>query len=116
LISRETGKAEADYVALQGEIDVQQGKKLKLFDKLHPYLNKFVENYETVALLRPIFVGGKLVYELPALKQIRRYHLEQLDLFWPEYLRKLNPAVYTVDLSVKAWKQKMDLIHDYTKD
>jgi nicotinate phosphoribosyltransferase len=115
LISRETGKAEADYVSLQGESDVLQGRKLKLFDKLHPYLYKFVENYEAVPLLKPIIVEGQLEYELPTLKQIRYYHQEQLDLFWPEYLRKLNPAVYTVDLSVKAWQQRMDLIHQYTK-
>jgi nicotinate phosphoribosyltransferase len=113
IVSRETGKAEADYVALTGETEVVQGLKLKLFDKLHPYLFKYVEDYDAYPLLRPIFVEGKQVYELPGLEQIRKFHREQLYLFWPEYLRKLNPAVYPVDLSSKAWQQKMDLIQEH---
>ncbi|NHN30549.1 nicotinate phosphoribosyltransferase [Paenibacillus agricola] len=115
IVSRATGKAEADYVTLAGETEAVQGQKLKLFDKLHPYLFKFVEDYDAIPLLRPIFVEGKQVYELPALEQIRRFHREQLDLFWPEYLRKLNPAIYPIDLSVKAWQQKMDLIQEHSK-
>jgi nicotinate phosphoribosyltransferase len=115
IVSRETGKAEADYVTLAGEPEVLQGQKLKLFDKLHPYLFKFVENYDAVPLLKPIFLEGKQVYELPGLEHIREYHREQLSLFWPEYLRKLNPAVYPIDLSLRAWQQKMDLIKEHTE-
>jgi nicotinate phosphoribosyltransferase len=114
LISKQTGKAEADCVTLIGETEVLQGKRLKLYDKLHPYLFKYVDNYDAVQLLKPIFQAGKQVYELPELEQIREYHRQQLTQFWPEYLRKLNPEVYLVDLSAKAWQQKMDLIHDYT--
>jgi nicotinate phosphoribosyltransferase len=115
IINKETGIAEADYIALIEEEDVRQGKRIKLFDPIHPYLYKFIENYEAIPLLQPIVIEGEFVYELPTLKQIRTYHQEQMQLFWPEYLRKLNPEVYPVDLSSTAWKLKMDLIHKYNE-
>ncbi|MBE1443072.1 nicotinate phosphoribosyltransferase [Paenibacillus sp. OAS669] len=113
IINKETGKAIADYVTLSGETDVLQGEKLKLFDKVHPYIYRYVENYKTEPLLTPIFVDGEQVYELPSLDQIRKHHQEQLTLFWPEYLRKLNPAEFSVHLSPKAYELKMDLIHKH---
>ncbi|MFB6364066.1 nicotinate phosphoribosyltransferase [Paenibacillus elgii] len=113
IVNRETNKAMADYIALTDEDDVQQGKPLKLFDPVHPYISKTVEQYEAQPMLRPIFADGKQVYELPALDTIREHHRNQLTLFWPEYLRKLNPEVYPVDLSPKAWDQKMELIRKH---
>lgn len=113
IINKETGKAEADYIALRGEKNVQQGEPLFLFDPAHPYLNKKVENYTAVSLLQPVFMNGELVYSLPELDEIQRYHAEQLEVFWPEYLRKLNPESYRVNLSRAAWDLKMDLISKY---
>ncbi|WP_163857758.1 nicotinate phosphoribosyltransferase [Paenibacillus elgii] len=113
IVNRETNKAMADYIALTNEDDVQQGKPLKLFDPVHPYISKTVEQYEAQPMLRPIFADGKQVYELPTLDTIREHHRKQLTLFWPEYLRKLNPEVYPVDLSPKAWDQKMELIRKH---
>lgn len=116
IIHPETGKAEADYVALHDEQDIIEQRKIKLFDPTHPYLHKFLEHYQAVPLLQPIFTQGRLVYSMPDLAQIRRYHQEQKQLFWPEYLRKLNPGKYPVDLSERAWQLKMQMIHQYTTD
>lgn len=113
IINREHGHAEADYITLKHEQDVLEGKPLHLFDPVHPYLSKTVEHYEAVPLLQPIFRGGQLVYTLPSLSSIRQYHAEQLELFWPEYLRKLNPEPYRVNLSRTAWELKMELIRKY---
>lgn len=113
IINRQTGKAEADYITLQEEEDVKEGRKIKLFDPVHPYIYKYVENYEAVGLLKPIFLKGEQVYECPSIEQIRSYHKEQLRMFWPEYLRKLNPEKYPVDLSIKAWDLKMRLLREY---
>lgn len=113
IINRETGKAEADYITLSGEEDVLQGRRIKLFDPVHPYLHKYVEGYEAAQLLRPVFRNGEQAAALPALPEIRAYHVRQLQLFWPEYLRKLNPAIYPVDLSVAAWEQKMELLRQH---
>ncbi|MNP76883.1 nicotinate phosphoribosyltransferase [compost metagenome] len=62
---------------------------------------------------QPIFIDGKLVYDLPTLDQIRAYHQEQLNLFWPEYLRKLNPEIYRVSLSQEAWELKQKMIEEH---
>ncbi|MFC5452127.1 nicotinate phosphoribosyltransferase [Paenibacillus aestuarii] len=113
IINKQTGKAEADYIALKEETDVKEGKRIKLFDPTHPYIHKFVEDYEAALLLQPVFQSGELVAELPTLEQIRTYHRQQLALFWPEYLRKLNPASYPVDLSITAWELKRGLIEQH---
>jgi nicotinate phosphoribosyltransferase len=113
IINKETGKAEADYIALREEEDVRQGKRIKLFDPVHPYIYKYIENYEAMPLLSPIFKGGELVYDLPDLQQIRKHHRDQLALFWPEYLRKLNPEMYPVDLSTKVWDLRMSMIQQH---
>ncbi|GAA4708473.1 nicotinate phosphoribosyltransferase [Brevibacillus fulvus] len=114
IINKQNGKAEADYIAMHEE-DVKNQSKLKLFDPVHTYLYKFVTQFEAVDLLEPIYENGKQVYQLPTLAEIREYHKAQLSLFWEEYLRKLNPAKYPVDLSQLVWDTKMDLIHKYQK-
>lgn len=115
ILNRQTGKAEADYIALHDEEDVRLGKRIKLFDPVHPYMHKYVDDYEAIPLLQPILTNGELVGELPALTDICKYHDKQLELFWPEYLRKLNPETYPVDLSVTAWELKMSLLHRHAK-
>ncbi|CAH1192889.1 Nicotinate phosphoribosyltransferase pncB2 [Paenibacillus auburnensis] len=107
------GKAMADYISFPEEETPRSGGRIKLFNPLHPYLRKNVDKYEALPMLEPIFVNGFQVYKLPALDEIRSYHQEQLDLFWPEYLRKLNPEVYRVNLSEKVWTRKQELIAEH---
>ncbi|MDB4866912.1 MAG: nicotinate phosphoribosyltransferase [Cohnella sp.] len=110
IINRKTGKAESGYLALQEEEDVRLGEKIRIFDPVHPYISKYIDNYEAIPLLQTVFAGGELVYSLPSLVEIQVYHGKQLKLFWPEYLRRLNPEVFRVTLSEKAWQLKSDLI------
>ncbi|MDR6878301.1 nicotinate phosphoribosyltransferase [Bacillus sp. 3255] len=114
IVNKQTGKAEADYLALEHETDIRRGARIKLFDPTHTYIYKYIEDYEAIPLLRSIFAGGELVYELPALDEIRAYHTEQIGTFWPQYLRKLNPEGYRVNLSAELWELKMNLIHAHT--
>ncbi|MEK3786690.1 MULTISPECIES: nicotinate phosphoribosyltransferase [Paenibacillus] len=106
-------KAIADYIFFPDEERPRNGKRLKLFNPVHSYLKKYVEHYEAIPMLEPIFVEGKQVYELPSLEGIRDYHREQLQLFWPQYLRKLNPEIYRVNLSEKIWEMKQKMIDSY---
>ncbi|WP_169087134.1 nicotinate phosphoribosyltransferase [Paenibacillus sp. PL91] len=110
IVNTQTGKAEADYITLKGEQHLERGERIKLFDPIHPYIHKFIEHYKAVPLLKPIFVQGELVYKLPSLEQIRSYHQGQFELFWPQYLRKLNAEAYRVNLSEALWELKRDLI------
>ncbi|WP_249902290.1 nicotinate phosphoribosyltransferase [Paenibacillus sp. PK3_47] len=107
------GKALADYISFPDEEKPRNGARLKLFNPLHPYMKKHVDRYEALPMLEPIYINGFQVYKLPELDEIRRYHEEQLDLFWPEYLRKLNPEVYRVNLSEKVWDLKQKLITEH---
>ncbi|GLX67384.1 nicotinate phosphoribosyltransferase [Paenibacillus glycanilyticus] len=110
IMNKTTGLAEADYMTLHDETDVRDGERIKLFDPVHPYIHRYMSNYEAVPLLKPIVVEGEIVYELPPLEEIRNYHERQLAIFRPEILRKLNPDLYPVHLSERAWQVKMDLI------
>ncbi|MBB6735234.1 nicotinate phosphoribosyltransferase [Cohnella zeiphila] len=110
IIDRGTGIAIADYVALTDEGDVRSGEPIELFDPAHPYLNRTVSDYEALPMLTPVFRRGELVYGQPDLTAIRSGHRRQLAMFRREHLRKLNPEHYPVYLSVKAWKQKTELI------
>ncbi|MGF7029598.1 nicotinate phosphoribosyltransferase [Paenibacillus mucilaginosus] len=115
IVNRKSGKAEADYIALKHEDDMLKGQPLKLFDPVHPYLSKTVEDYEAQPLLKEIFRNGEQVYTLPGHEEIREYHRSRLGLFWPEYMRKLNPERYPIDLSPAAWELKMNLIKQHQK-
>ncbi|MNJ00339.1 hypothetical protein D3C73_1596470 [compost metagenome] len=53
---------------------MQESKRIKLFDPVHPYIYKFVAGYEAVRLLRPVFREGEPIGTLPDLQQIRDYH------------------------------------------
>lgn len=113
LLNRQSGRAEADYIALGSEEEARAGAPLLLFDPATPYRSKTLHDYESVRLLRDVYVNGELVYELPAVDDIRAYHETQLELFRPEIRRMLNPEEYRVTLSRKAWDLKMELIHEY---
>ncbi|MFD2333995.1 nicotinate phosphoribosyltransferase [Cohnella sp. GCM10020058] len=115
IIGRDTGKAEGDYIALKDEEDIREGRRIKLFDPVHPYIHKYIDRYDALPLLKPVIVDGELAGPLPSLEEIRAYHDEQIGQFWPQYLRKLNPELYRVNLSEKAWKLKMDLIARHTQ-
>lgn len=116
IINKETGKAEADYLALCGEDEISSRKPLKLFDPIHTYQKKVLLEYEAISLLIPVYKAGIQVYQLPFLEDIRKYHERQFDYFWPQYLRKLNPEVYRVNLSQSTWDLKMELIDKHRQE
>jgi len=115
IISNETGKAEADYIVMHDEVLEGSTEVLMLHDPSHPFIRRKVENYRVQSLLTPIFIGGQLVYELPSVTDIAAYHRTQLDLFWPETLRKLNPEKYDVVLSDNVWNMRKELINQHSK-
>ncbi|QHW31336.1 nicotinate phosphoribosyltransferase [Paenibacillus rhizovicinus] len=113
IINRETGIAEGDYLTLVEEGPLNTEEPLRLFDPVHHYIQKVIQRFDAIPLLTGIFQDGELVYEVPSLEEVRRYHREQLALFWPQVLRKTNPAEYRVNLSDTAWELKMALIAKY---
>ncbi|MFC0300584.1 nicotinate phosphoribosyltransferase [Virgibacillus soli] len=103
--------AEGDYITLEDE-EPSKEERLKMFHPVHTYKSKFVTDFHAKNLHHDIFVEGKQVYENPTLKEMQAYSKEQLNLFWEEFKRTVNPEEYAVDLSQKAWDNKMDNIHE----
>ena len=109
LFDRETGKAEADYLTVYDEI-VDDTLPLELFDPEATWKRKTLENYRAEPLLRTIYRGGQLVYQRPALQDIQRYCEAQVATLWDSVKRFENPHNYYVDLSLKLWTIKEDLL------
>lgn len=113
IADKKTGKSHGDYIAGIGEA-VEGLDSIRMFDPVHTWVYKNVTNFDAVELLEPVFVNGEQVSKLPGLAEIKEYHKNQLLLFRPQYLRKLNPEIYPVNLSEKVWNTKMNLIKQQT--
>lgn len=106
--SKKTGRAIADVIMLHDE-PTPTGS-YEIFHPIFTLKRKKLQNYITEELLVPIFVEGKLVYELPSIKEIRNRVKQQFQQFAPEVLRLTNPHEYHVDLSKSLWELKNELI------
>lgn len=115
IVDRETGKAKGDWIASYEQL-LKEEEPLTLFHPDHPYKQKVVTNYLAIPLLQPLLRKGKLVESLPTLEEIRIYHQKQIQLFWNEQLRILNPEEYHVDLSKQLWEQKQTMIERIYKE
>lgn len=114
ITSREKGKSEGDYITFT-DIDVNALDEIDMFHPTYTYINKTVRNFDTVPLLVDIFDHGKLVYQLPSLKEIQDYARHEFESLWDEYKRVLNPQDYPVDLARDVWQNKMNLIEKIRK-
>lgn len=102
------GKAMADLIALEDEHFTEP---LTIFDPLQTWKKKTLTNFTTKELLKPVFRGGKRVYDLPNLQEIQAYAQKELDTLWDEVKRLTNPHRFIVDLSPKLFDLKQDLLH-----
>ena len=109
LYDRETGKAEADYLCIHDET-VDDTQPLEIFDPDAVWKRKTLTNFQARELQVPVFLGGKLVYQRPSLKEIQTYCAQQVDTLWDEVKRFDNPHTYYVDLSQKLWDVKQALL------
>ena len=106
LYDTETGKAEADYIALRDE-EIDDSEPLVIFDPLFTWKMK---NYKAREMQVPIFKDGDLVYDEPSLDEIASYRKEEVESLWDEVKRYDTPHNYYVDLSQKLWNLKQKLI------
>ena len=109
LRGKTTGKAEADLLCLHDET-VNENEPLELFDPEYTWKRKILDDFTAEELLIPVFKGGKQVYNLPTLEEIRERCKKELNGMWDEVLRFENPHNYYVDLSEKLWKIKDEMI------
>jgi len=105
-----TGKAEADFIALRSEDEVDTSKPLVLTHPTERWKKITFTNYTVRALQIEVIKNGKLVYDLPKLKDIKEYVKTELDSFWDEYKRLDSPHFYKVDLSDGLYELKRDML------
>ncbi|MCX7950572.1 MAG: nicotinate phosphoribosyltransferase [Clostridiales bacterium] len=115
LFDKDTNKAIADLITFHDET-IDHTKPIEIFDPIHTWKRKVVENFYAKPLLIKVFDQGKLVYNSPSVSEIRNYALSQLETLWEEILRFENPHKYYVDLSTKLWGLKQRLLNEYTKN
>lgn len=103
------GLANADLIMLDEE-PLPSGEPVTLFDPIHTYKQKTVSRYTVRELLVPVLRDGELVYGLPPVAEIRDAARRELETIAEETRRPKNPHVYHVDLSLKLWELKRDLV------
>ena len=109
LFENATGKAMADYICVFDE-QPDFTQSLELFDPEATWKRKTVSDFTARPLLAPIFQGGKLVYQIPAIQQSRAYCQREVDSLWDEVKRFEYPHNYYVDLSQKLWDVRAALL------
>lgn len=113
LYDRETNKAIADVIALHDEV-IDDTKPYEIFDPVHIWKRKKVENFRAQPLQQRLFRHGECVAEEKSLPELREFCREQVDTLWEEVQRFDNPHRYYVDLSHPLWKLKQDMLDTYT--
>ena len=90
--------------------DGDTSKPITIFDPNATWKKQTLENVYAVPVLEQVFAGGKSLYTPLSLQQLQNYCLEQVDHLWEEVKRFENPHRYYVDLSLRLWQMKRDLL------
>ncbi len=113
LFDKDSNKALADLICVHDEV-IDESKPIEIFDPIATWKRKTLTNFRAVSLLEPIFLNGKLVYDLPKVNEIREHCLEQVKNLWDEVKRFESPHKYYVDLSQKLWDIKTSMLSNKT--
>jgi nicotinate phosphoribosyltransferase len=113
LYDRESGKAEADLLCVHDET-VDDSLPITIFNPDYTWKQKTLNSFTARELMVPIFIGGKLVYDLPEIDKIRDYCRGEVETLWDEVTRFDSPHEYYVDLSLKLWGIKNYLLKSHS--
>ena len=114
IYDNKTGKATADLIALDYET-YDTSKPLTIYDPVNTWKSMTLTDYTMKELQVKVFEGGKRVYDSPSLQQIQQHCQDDLDTFWDQYKRLLNPHRYKVDLSDSLWMLKNSMLQNYRR-
>ena len=110
IYDRETGYGIADVITMADE-KIDDSEPYPYMDEIKPWKKRKFVNFRSEEIQKQIFKGGELVYELPSLNEIREKVKKQLATsVWAEEQRFDNPHSHYVDLSVKLYNIKQDLL------
>ena len=121
IYANDSGKAQGDLITLkeegipQGKVNSDGVEEIEIFDEESPWKTKAITDYTIRDIRVQIFVGGKLVYDRPSVKEVQQYCRDQLETIWEETLRFENPQTYYVDLSQKLYDLKRGMLEEHRK-
>ncbi len=114
LFGRDTHKAIADVIALQGET-IDDTQPLVITHPLERWKTKEVTDFYAVDLYVDAMKDGVRTLAHKDVYQLQRDCAASLDGFWEEYKRLSNPHDYKVDLSDRLYELKDNLIKEERK-
>ena len=109
---KKTGRAEADFIYLRSEKEIDTSKPLVLTHPTERWKKTEFVDYELRSLQIDVIKDGKLVYDMPKLSEIKKYAEKELSTFWDEYKRLDRPHVYKVDLSDELYNLKTKMLEE----
>lgn len=115
IYDKDADKAIADLICDDSET-IDESKPLTLFDPVFTWKKKKLKRYKAELLRKQIFNQGKLCYQNPSVREIRKFAQEQVQRQWAEVLRFENPHHYFVDLSWNVWNAKHNLLNSYSEE
>jgi len=113
LYDAKDGMAIGDIIALQGE---ELANPLTVIREDANWKKATFKNFKIRELHEVIFKDGKQVYNSPKLNEIKDYATSEINKFWSEYKRPLNPQIYKVNLSDKLYELKQKLLNGVNKN
>ena len=94
---------------------IDETKPLTITHPIDTWKKITFTNYFVKTLTTQIIEKGKVIYEMPKLKDIATYARGEMDTFWDEYLRIDSPHIYKVDLSDKLLALKTEMLSNVKK-
>lgn len=113
IYDKETKMTIGDLMTIHGEM-IDPENDLTIYHQMNSWKKKTIPggSYIVKDLLEPIFIQGKLVYEVPNLKEIRAYSEQEFACIWDEIQRFEYPQTYYVDLSKQLLELKLSMLED----
>ncbi len=111
IYDKATNKVKADLICLEDE-NIDENEDLTIFHPINTWKTMTLKanEYYTKELLKPVFLNGKCVFEKIETVDIKKHCENEKESFWNEYKRLINPHILPVDLSLKLYNLKKDMI------
>ncbi|MFA6829216.1 MAG: nicotinate phosphoribosyltransferase [Bacilli bacterium] len=107
----EENKGQCDIIAMDDEV-IEEGKPIRIFnfDPEDFRRDRIIVPVRVEKLLHPFIVGGKLVTELPTIKEKKEYIRDQLENHvWESELRPELPHPHYIDLTEKVFNTRENM-------
>lgn len=112
IICKRTNKYLADYICLNDENINTNIENITIFDPDAIWNKKTFNDIYLEELLLPIFKNGKLVYNIPSIKEVKEYCKNQVNNLNEEIKRFEYPQKYYVSLSENLYNLKAELLQN----